>query len=182
MTNPIDDAMHVIKLRQRQEKLRTDDMKYNPAHHQVTELGDATLENDEDKESAPLYLRRHAQRMINKGEWLSDNEFTLLHAIESLVKDYDDYMQEHQLDEDNPFLYKTWKYQKISHWINQLRSIAQNFLVQEGQFQPNNEYEYAGDLYVQHPRMSGHFVRVTESLDNLPAEYLKDGYTMQSQE
>ena len=172
----IDGAMDAIKQMQRHENLNLHTaMRYNSQHHKVTELGDAALDGDKqtpsDKLFIPLYLRRHAQSMINKGEWLSSNQFSLLLAIEAIVREFDDYVEKNQ-EESNRFYI-----QKVGNAINQLRSIAQNFTVQADEFWPNGS-EYSGDLFIEHPQMSSQFVRVTEALDELPCELGEDGYTV----
>jgi len=148
--------------------------RLNPKYHTVTELGAASLHGTKQAESdnirVGLYLRRHAQCMINKGSWLNDNQFNLLFAIESLVRELDHATKDCPIDESSSFRIRRQQYA-----INKLRELAQNLTIQSDDFWPGDN-QYSGDLYVEHPQMSHNFVRVTESLDELPCEYLSEGY------
>ena len=150
----------------------------------ITELDDTTLPLNNGCKAQEwenmhyhLYLRRRCQRQINTGNWFESNAAAFITGLDKLLDAYQEF-------EDNPTQESARRSLKDMSWaIRSLQNISIDYKVKvdyENRFTPDGDS--VGDLLMEYPKMSKKYIRMSESLKDLPCEPFDVGLTDNDEE
>ena len=150
----------------------------------ITELEDTALPLDNGCKAQEwedmhyhLYLRRRCQRQINTGNWFESNAAAFITGLDKILDSYQEW-------EDAQTEGSARSSLKDMSWaIRSLQNISIDYKVKvdyENRFTPDGDS--VGDLLMEYPKMSKKYIRMSESLKDLPCEPFDVGLTDNDEE
>ena len=145
----------------------------------ITELEDTALPLDNGCKAQEweemhyhLYLRRRCQRQINTGNWFESNAAAFITGLDKILDAFQEW-------EEAPTQESARRSLKDMSWaIRSLQNISIDYKVKvdyEDGFTPDGDS--VGDLLMEYPKMSKEYIRMAESLKDLPCEPFDVGLT-----